>query len=127
MRRLNSAALYILLTFASGIAVGAVGHWLYSSKAVRADSNRSDEFRKRYLEGMRTRLNLSPDQFEKLGPILDTTRSLYRELHEKHRPEYQAIHQLQVAQINRLLSDTQKAEYEKFRAEQEQRRRSSHR
>ena len=124
MRRVNlAAAAYVLLTFGSGLAVGALGHWLYTSKVVRADTNRSEEYRKRYLDEMQKRLSLSPQQTESLIGILDSTRSLYRELHEKHRPEYQAIQQLQVAQIRRILDPKQIAAYELYLEEREKRRR----
>ncbi|MEZ5399141.1 MAG: hypothetical protein R2729_05690 [Bryobacteraceae bacterium] len=125
MRRFNlTAAAYVLLTFGSGIAVGALGHWLYSSKVVRANTNRSDEYRKQYLNEMQSRLHLSAEQMEKFIGVLDSTRLLYRELHEKHRPEYQAIEQLQTSQIRRLLDDTQQAAFNRYLAEREERRKN---
>ncbi|MEZ5353091.1 MAG: hypothetical protein R2762_10685 [Bryobacteraceae bacterium] len=126
MKRANvAAAAYVLLTFGSGLAVGALGHWLYDSKIVRASTNRSEEYRKRYIQDMQSRLQLTPEQTNTLTGILDSTRSLYRELHDKHRPEYQAIQQLQVAQIRRMLDDTQKAAYEKYLRERDARRKDS--
>jgi len=121
-----TAALYLLLTFASGAAVGGFGLWLYQSRSVRADTpkSRSEEYRKRYLQEMETRLKLSGDQKQKLVTILDNTRQLFRELGEKHRPEYNAIHQNQVEQINAILEGEQKAEYEKLRQERDKRRKS---
>ncbi len=122
MRRANLvAAAYVLLTFGSGIAVGALGHWLYNSKVVRAGTNRSDEYRKRYMDEMQTRLNLTAEQGKNLAGILDSTRSLYRELHDKYRPEFQAIQQLQIAQIRRILDEKQKAAYDSYLEDREKR------
>ena len=63
---------------------------------------------------MRTRLNLTPEQITGLEKILDETRQRYREYHERHKPEWKAIQNQQVQQINAMLNETQRAEYEKM-------------
>lgn len=35
-----SVALYVALVFASGVAVGGFGHWLYASRSVSATTGR---------------------------------------------------------------------------------------
>lgn len=125
MRRLGAtAAAYLVLTFVSGAAVGCLGFWLYTSKSVNAASPRpsADQVRQKYLTEMETRLKLSPEQKQRLVTVLDQTRTLYREVYEKHRPEYDAIQSHQVSQINSILSDSQQKEYEKIRREREERR-----
>jgi hypothetical protein len=121
------AAVYLLLTFAAGVAVGGLGFRAYTARSVRADERRpsSEDYRKRYLREMETRLQLSRDQIEKLTSILDATRTLYRELNDKHRPEYRAIHQLQVEQVRSILTDAQKIQYEKLLQERDERRKRS--
>jgi hypothetical protein len=117
-------AVYLLLTFASGAAVGAFGFWLYSTRSVSAGPRRPspEEYRARYLEEYRTRLQLSDEQVQKLGAILDATRVLFQQISAKHRPEYDAIHQHQVEQVRAILTDQQRREYEKVRAEREKKR-----
>ena len=127
MKRSGMAAVfYLLLTFAAGAAVGGFGHRLYLTHGVRADApvNRSEEFRRMYLQEMETRLKLSDEQKEKLVTVLDATRNLYRELAEKHRPLYQAIQNSQVEQIDSFLTADQRTEYAKLRKEQEARRKA---
>lgn len=119
----RSAALYLLLTFLSGVAVGSLGFWLYATKTVSAGTTKgADEFRKRYMDEMESRLKLSGDQKQRLTTILDQTRTLYREVYEKHRPEYDAIQEHQVSQIRGILSPEQQQEYEKIRKERAERR-----
>lgn len=120
-----SAAIYLLVTFISGTASGVFGYWLYNSRTVRADSaTRSESYRKRYLDEMNTRLKLSKEQSQKLATILDGTRQLYRELSDKHRPEFQVIHQHQIEQVQSILDERQRSEYAKILKEQEERRKS---
>ena len=119
-----AAALYLLLTFVTGTAVGSFGFWLYTTRSVKADTRKatSEDFRRRYLNEMETRLKLVPDQVQKLVAILDTTRNTFRELNDKHRPEYEAIQSHQREQINGLLNDVQRSEYQKMLKEREERR-----
>jgi uncharacterized membrane protein len=118
------AALYLLLTFCTGAAVGGFAVWTYQARTVRADVRRStaDDYRKRYLREMESRLKLTPDQMSKLVGILDNTRTVFRELSEKHKPEFDAVHQAQREQVRALLDDAQKAEYEKLVRERDARR-----
>ena len=116
-------AAYLMLTFASGVAVGGFGFWLYSTRPVIAEERPSpEEYRAKYIEEYRTRLKLSEDQVQKLTGILDATRVLFRQIYDKNRPEYEAVHQHQVEQIRAMLTDEQRLEYEKIRAEREKRR-----
>ena len=99
---------------------------MYSSRTVRADTGnaRVEDFRKRYMRDMDARLKLSKDQHDKLVVILDQTRTLFRELNEKHKPEYQAIQEHHRDQVRALLNEAQRSEYEKLVKEREAERRS---
>src|ERR1700686_2683518 len=126
MRRSSlTTGLYLLLLFFCGIAVGAFGLHLYSLNSVNATSvgpRDPAEFRRRYIAELRTRLKLTDDQVNQLGPILDETRRRHRELMEKHRPEMKAIQDEQVSKIRALLMDTQQSEYTKLLDEREKQR-----
>lgn len=128
MKASRSVALYLFLTFASGTAVGAFGFWLYNTQSVSAkrSGSRSEMYRKQYLSEMNTRLKLSPEQTQKLVSILDATKQLYRELNDKHKPEYQAIQEHQTQQVEAILDPAQRVEYEKIRKERETRRQQHH-
>lgn len=120
-----SLVLSLLLVFASGIAVGVFGRGYYESKAVTAKSERprsSDDYRKAYVDEMSKRLTLNSAQKAKLNEILDDTRTKYRAVRERHKPEMKAIQDQQVETVNAMLTAAQRIEYAKMRAERELKR-----
>lgn len=128
MKRSNlAAALYLFLVLLSGVLLGGFGHRLYTSYGVSAKTGPTgpEEYRRKYIEEMRMRLNLREEQVRQLNVILDATRTRYRALREKYGPEMKMIHQEQVEKTRAILDDAQRAEYEKLREEREQRRRQS--
>ncbi len=122
-----AVAVYAVLTFTSGILVGAVGYRLYSSAAAgtRPGSHSPEEYRRKYVEEMRSRLKLSDRQAADLNVVLDATRDRWRQLREKERPEVKAIQDEQVQRIRAILDENQRVEYEKMREEREKRMRGS--
>lgn len=128
----QSPTLYLLLVFLSGAAVGGFGHRLYTMNTVLAGpvAPKPDDYRRELVKEMRSRLSLSNQQVSQLTTILDNTKARYHEVKarwdhqakEASRPELHAIQLDSVQQIKSILSDTQRAEYEKFRAEREKRR-----
>ncbi len=127
-----SASLYLVLVFFSGALVGGFSHRLYTMNSVSASAParlKPEDFRKRYLEEMRTRLKLTPEQQTQLSRIMDTTRDRFHDLHERTKPELDAIKvqekQIQAdhrQEVRAMLTDPQRAEYEKMLAEREKRR-----
>ena len=73
-----SAGLYLLVVFLSGALVGGLSYRLYSVNTVAAitggvPKTSPEEFRKRYIEAIRAKVNLDPQQIElgrKLNPNL---------------------------------------------------------
>jgi len=132
LRSKLSAGLYLLLVFLSGALVGGFGHRLYTMNSVSASTAvrlKPEDFRKKYLEDMRTRLKLTEAQQSQLAHIMDTTRDRFRTLHEHTKPQLDAIKaqekQIQAdhrQEIRAMLNDTQRAEYEKVLAEREKKR-----
>jgi hypothetical protein len=116
--------IYLLLVFVSGAVVGVFGHRLYEMRTVSANSGprNQQEWRRHYTEEMRSRLNLTPDQMAKVGEILDDTHRRVHEVHERSKPELVAIQNDQVQRVRSILTDQQKPEYEKWRAERELKR-----
>lgn len=117
-----SAALYLVLVFASGILVGAVSHRLYVTTTVTANSSVAvprtmEEVRKRYLADMRAKVGLNDSQISSVNTILDETKRKFDELHRQEKPMRDAIQQEQVESIRALMNDDQRNAYEKWRAE----------
>jgi hypothetical protein len=128
MKRTLSTAFYILLVFLSGAVVGAFAHRLYMVNTVV--SAKPDEVRHHILDEMRTRLSLSDDQVKQLNAIMDSTKARYHEVKERWdkqskqaaQPELKAITEDQAGKIRAILSEPQRVEYEKYRAERQKRR-----
>src|SRR4051812_25425313 len=116
-------ALSMFAVFVSGIAVGGVGYRLYTVKSVAANTpappRSPEEFRKRYIGELDSRLKLEPEQTQKLNTILDQTRSQYHAEKERSKAEMKRIHDGQVEQVRAILTDSQKPIYEKFHQERE--------
>ena len=113
-------ALYVGLVFLSGAVLGAFSHRLYTISGVSANSPRNpEEFRKRYMEEMKSRLKLSADQVTKLSAILDETRARVRSTRESIEPEIRKIRDEQQEKVHQILSAEQIPEYDKMRQERE--------
>jgi hypothetical protein len=122
--------LQLLLVFVSGSIVGALGYRLYSGRTVATDVQARPprpafdpvRARNRWIEPLRTRLKLSPDQVQKLNAIFDTTRRQFGEARKMAEtetrkimdPRMDAIHKDQVAQIEAMLDAGQVTEYRKM-------------
>jgi hypothetical protein len=119
----QAMALYALLIFASGGVLGALTHRLYTVTTVNATETRPspDEWRKKYMAEMQSRLHLTPDQILKLNIYLDETRSLVREAQAKVKPEIEQIKHDQREKIKTMLDEKQKVEYIKLLEERDRR------
>ncbi|MSV30290.1 MAG: hypothetical protein EXQ52_16345 [Bryobacterales bacterium] len=121
----TTAVVYLVLVFLSGALVGGFGHRLYTQGTVIASSKSgrsTDEYRKRYTGEMRSRLKLDEAQVAKLNEVLDSTRLQYKKFNEAHRAELGGIQDDQVTKVNGFLTDSQRLEYEKMRAERQKNR-----
>lgn len=119
-----SVAFYVALVFLSGVLLGGYGYRAYNAGTVAAKSKTSpEEYKKRYLNEYRTRLQLSPEQVSKLEMILDETRARFHEARQKIDPEMKSIQSEQIDKVNQMLSPDQRGEYEKMRKEREEKMR----
>ena len=119
-----TVALYMALVFACGGVVGAFAHRLYTVSGVSANvSQRNpEEFRKRFMADLKSRLQLSDDQAAKLGVIMDETRMRVRAARVTIEPELEKIRDDQKQRISELLSPTQQAEWQKILDERQRKR-----
>lgn len=121
--------LQLLLVFASGSVVGALGYRLYSRRTAATDVQArpprpapGPRGPGPWIAALQTRLKLSPDQVQKLNAIFDTTGRRFGEARKKAEaqtrknmdPEMDAIHKDQVAQIEAMLDAGQLTEYRKM-------------
>jgi hypothetical protein len=125
MRRSSfTIALYLALVFLSGLMVGAYGYRFIANNPVTARAGRrpsEEEWRKQYLKEMQTRLQLTPDQLQKLNVLMDQTRARFHEERQKHDGVMKTIRDEQTDKVRAMLTEAQRPEYEKLRAERDQR------
>jgi hypothetical protein len=120
-RSRNSAILYLILVFASGILVGVVSNRLYMTTSVSSASvpptRTADQVRQSYLSEMRAKVGVNDQQLSAVNGILDQTKRKYDDLHKKEKPLRDQIQQEQVDSISALLTPSQKTAYDNWRAE----------
>ena len=122
-----SAAFYLVLVFLSGALVGGFSYRLYSAATVTAGvPSRPDpvEWRKRYMDEMRTRVHTDAGQEAQINQILDDTRAAFDKIRDRERQAYQDEQNAQIAKIFELLRPDQRPLYTKLRAEREARRKA---
>jgi|SRR5690349_8522314 len=127
LRSKFSAALYLVLVFVSGALVGGFAYRLYSVNTVSATvSRRPDpvEWRKRYMDEMRTQVRTDADQEAQINQILDETGAAFAKIRGEEKQRYQDEQNAQIAKIFQLLRPDQRPLYSKLRAEREARRKS---
>lgn len=125
-RKSWTAALYVLLVFAAGVAAGVLGQRVLSGPQVSASAAAKApspaDFRKKHVGEMRTRLKLTDEQVVSLNKILDHTRDQFRAARERARPEMDRIYQDQVQRITGMLKPEQRPEYERIVEEHDRQR-----
>jgi hypothetical protein len=145
--------LSLVFVFASGIVLGGFAYRLYFVTPVIGDptppptamspEKKKEEGKKRYLAALTKEAKLDSDQVQKLQAILAQTDEEFSKVVERHKserdainaendafrakihPEFEAVHNHQVAQINAILREDQKALYAAFRAERDRQRKQN--
>ena len=119
MKRWNlPITLYLFLVFVSGAVVGALAYRLYSPPAAKSAQRVSpEEWRRRFLDEIHTRVNLTPDQMQKVNAIMDETRARFDSAREKHHQVVDQIREEQRAKMRALMTPEQLPKYEQFRAD----------
>ena len=125
-----TVGLSMLAVFLSGALVGAFGHRLYTVRSVNAVVKPArptpEDWRRREVDELRTRLNLEEAQVSRLNEILDQTRDRFHAMRERTRPEAEQIRQAQRSNIRAMLKASQQAEYEKILQERDIKKKASH-
>ena len=116
-------AFYLLLVFVSGSVVGALGYRTYNPPTARSVSAPAspNEWKQRYIDETRSRLNLTDGQVDKLKGMLDQTEVRFRQARERENQEIRQIGEEHYMRVRTILTDEQIPKYEKLHAEREAR------
>lgn len=117
-------AIYAVLIFGSGVLVGVVSHKAYQTSTTppKPGPRSPEDYRKRYIDEMSSRLKLDDRQLAELNVILDAAREQWKRLRDRDRAEIKTIQEEQTAKIRAILNPAQQAEYSKMLEEREKRR-----
>ena len=124
MKRWNlPIALYLFVVFVSGGVVGALGYRIYNPPPSLSNTVRPnpEEWRRQYLQELRTRVAMNDDQIHKVEGMLDDTRTKFRDARTKHNDAVKEIGDHYRESVRSLLTPEQVAKYEQFRLERDQR------
>jgi Spy/CpxP family protein refolding chaperone len=109
----RKAVLLVFLVFVLGIALGAVGTYVVTTRvlaahapAARGPANTMAVFTKD--------LNLTPDQQKQIQAILSDTRARYAEIHKRDDPEYDKTRQEGRDRIRQVLTPEQGPKFEEL-------------
>ncbi len=124
----SAIAMYVGLVFASGAVLGAFGQRLYTVSTTVSAKNpprNAEEFRKRVVAEMQSRLKLTDPQVARLNEIMDETRASVEETRHKMRPAFQAIHEEEIDKVRAMLTPEQKIEHAKMVKELKERQKQT--
>jgi Spy/CpxP family protein refolding chaperone len=121
----RKAFLLVLLVFALGIGLGAVGTYVVTTRVLAA---RPQQATVPNRVAMFTRdLNLNPEQQKQIEAILTETRARYAEIHSQADPEYEKARHEGREKIRQILTPEQRPKFEDLlrRFDEERRNRQS--
>jgi hypothetical protein len=112
------------LVFVCGGVAGAFAYRLYTVSGVSANAaqRNPEEFRKRFMADLKSRLQLNDDQAAKLSVIMDETRMRVRTTRDTIEPELRKIRDDQRQRISELLSPSQQVEWQRIIDERQRQR-----
>ena len=129
MKRYGLPTLYLLIVFGCGLATGVFGDRFYEARIVMAGGSqprlKPEEWKKKHLDDLKDRLHLTADQTSRISAVLDETHSEMIALMAKSQPDMERIQKEQYDKVTAVLTPDQAAEYAKFHAEREARRRQN--
>lgn len=126
MKRWNlPIAVYLFAVFVSGGVVGALGYRMYSPPSAHSSPHVSPEvLRRHYLDQLQSYVNLTPDQAQKMIPIMDQTDASFNQARENHHQAIERIKEEHRKKVRAILTPDQLPKYEQFRAELDARTKS---
>ena len=112
--------LYLFVVFISGAAVGALGYRTYNPPSSAAKVS-PEVWRKQYIQEITAKVNLTPDQAQKVDAILEETSNKFHDARDRHNQIVKQIGEQQRANIRTILTPEQLPKVDEFWQERDQR------
>jgi Spy/CpxP family protein refolding chaperone len=106
----RKAFLLVLLVFALGIALGALGTYVVTTRVLAARPQLNTVPNRVAL--FTRDLDLNPDQQKRIQEILTETRARYAEIHSQADPEYERARHEGREKIRQILTPEQRPKFE---------------
>jgi hypothetical protein len=114
----------IILIFALGVLFGVLGSGMYFKSRVDHFRESGPQVRKeRLMKRLTRRLDLTPQQQEKVTVIFEEMREQLFNLRTKHKPEMERIREQGHARIKAILTAEQQIQFDEMMARLKERRR----
>ncbi len=111
----RTAAIWVLLVFVIGTALGAVLGYMWARHSVSANVQMTEQERRaRRLEQITKELQLTPDQRQHLEAILTQIHTEYKGIRETSEAQMEQARQKGRSQIRMILTPEQKPKFEDF-------------
>ena len=115
MKSRTSATLLLILTFLLGAVAGSVGYYLLVAHMIVPGPRSAGRSSPHDIaEELATGLSLNGEQKEKLKEIIQQSRERYRALSVQFRPQYDNVRNEARQQIRQILTEEQRARFEKI-------------
>jgi hypothetical protein len=126
----REAAVLVLVVFLLGVMLGGVGNHVWGERVWGEHSNRNPNpggrhSRNQVVNDLTQQLELSADQQNQLGTIIDETRSRWDSLYAPIEPEHERIRQEGRARIRAILSPDQQKKFDAFMQHLDEERKKS--
>jgi Spy/CpxP family protein refolding chaperone len=110
--RLEAAALF-LMVFLLGVTFGALGSRVWDQRVSGGVVN-TKPTREEVMRDLTQRLQLTPEQQERIGAAIDETRAKWQALYAPLDGQHEAIRQQGRAEIRATLTPEQQVKFDEF-------------
>ena len=123
----RKAVVLVFLVFVLGIALGALGTYVVTTRVLAARPQSVSRTPANTVAMFTRDLNLNPDQQKQIEAILSDTRARYAALHDKLDPEYEQIRHEGRERVREVLTPDQRPKFEDLlrRMDEDRRRRQA--
>lgn len=113
-KKRGEAAVLVLVVFLLGALLGGVGNHVWGERVWGKQTVNTQPTRNQLVGDLTRDLQLTPEQQQQLGSIVDDTRAQWRTLYTTIEPQHEQIRQQGRARIRAILTPEQKPKFEAF-------------
>jgi len=127
----REAALLVLVVFLLGLLVGGVGNHLWGERVwgrQQPGPHAGPPSREEIVNKLTAELQLTPDQQNQIGPIIDDTRAQIRAIYGPVDVQHDKIRQQGRARIRAVLTPEQQPKFDEFlqRMDEQKKKEAAH-